>query len=163
MYIFFQIIRLVSKAEKSLTDHTEFIAAKEKVEEWLNRAHGTVQDCIGEGDLGWVKDKLQTVNLVSSRITEGTRSILLNLILLFHLLLNYLGSNTLILNFHLTQYPTSPSITFNHLLFDLPTFIFIIIFTFSDFSVLMTCANHLSIFSLTLSIIEAMSMIPLIR
>jgi len=63
--------RLVSKAEKSLTDHTEFIAAKEKVEEWLNRAHGTVQDCIGEGDLGWIKDKLQTVNLVSSRITEG--------------------------------------------------------------------------------------------
>jgi len=55
-----------------LTDHTEFIAAKEKVEEWLNRAHGTVQDCIGEGDLDWVKDKLQTVNLVSSRITEGT-------------------------------------------------------------------------------------------
>lgn len=54
-----------------MTDHTEFIAAKEKVEEWLNRAHGTVQDCIGEGDLGWVKDKLQTVNLVSSRITEG--------------------------------------------------------------------------------------------
>lgn len=64
--------RLVSKAEKSLTDHTEFIAAKEKVEEWLNRAHGTVQDCIGEGDLDWVKDKLQTVHLVSSRITEGT-------------------------------------------------------------------------------------------
>lgn len=54
-----------------MTDHTEFIAAKQKVEEWLNRAHGTVQDCIGEGDLAWVKDKLQTVNLVSSRITEG--------------------------------------------------------------------------------------------
>lgn len=69
-YIFY-VYRLVSKAEKSLTDHTEFIAAKEKVEEWLNRAHGTVQDCIGEGDLCWVKDKLQTVNLVSSRITEG--------------------------------------------------------------------------------------------
>lgn len=73
MFFNFAINSLVSKAEKSLTDHTEFIAAKEKVEEWLNCAHGTVQDCIGEGDLCWIKDKLQTVNLVSSRITEGIK------------------------------------------------------------------------------------------
>lgn len=76
LFIFVLFHRLVSKAEKNLTDHTEFIAAKEKVEEWLNRAHGTVQDCIGEGDLSWVKDKLQTVNLVSSRITEGINKLL---------------------------------------------------------------------------------------
>lgn len=79
IYVWHHFYRLVSKAEKSLTDHTEFIAAKEKIEEWLNRAHGTVQDCIGEGDLGWVKDKLQTVNLVSSRITEGNIELILEI------------------------------------------------------------------------------------
>ncbi|XP_075225316.1 muscle-specific protein 300 kDa isoform X2 [Lycorma delicatula] len=62
---------LVSCVEKNLSDHTEFINAKEEYERWLQRAHGTVKDCIGAGDLAWTKDKLETIKLVATRMTEG--------------------------------------------------------------------------------------------
>ena len=32
-------------AQKTLTDHTEFITSKAEFEEWLGRAQGTVNDC----------------------------------------------------------------------------------------------------------------------
>lgn len=62
---------LVSKIEKNLSDHTEFLKAKEILEKWLFTAHGTVQDCIGMGDDKYIKDKLETIRLVSTRMTEG--------------------------------------------------------------------------------------------
>lgn len=62
---------LVSKIEKNLSDHTEFIKAKKELESWLYTAHGTVQDCIGVGDENSIKDKLETIRLVSLRMTEG--------------------------------------------------------------------------------------------
>ncbi|XP_046474495.1 muscle-specific protein 300 kDa isoform X6 [Neodiprion pinetum] len=62
---------LVSKVEKNLSDHTEFLKAKKELEEWLHTAHGSVQDCIGVGDIEWAKDKLETTRVVATRITEG--------------------------------------------------------------------------------------------
>lgn len=62
---------LVSKIEKNLSDHTEFLKAKENLQNWLFTAHGTVQDCIGMGDEKYIKDKLETIRLVSTRMTEG--------------------------------------------------------------------------------------------
>jgi nesprin-1 len=49
--------------EKNLSDHTEFIKAKEEFDAWLMRAHGTVQDCIGIGDEASTEDKLETVRV----------------------------------------------------------------------------------------------------
>ncbi|KAL4710682.1 hypothetical protein ACJJTC_003318, partial [Scirpophaga incertulas] len=62
---------LVSNGEKNLSDHTEFIKAKEDLQKWLETAHGTVQDSIGVGDIDATKDKLETIKLVSNRMTEG--------------------------------------------------------------------------------------------
>lgn len=57
---------LVSRVEKNLSDHTEFLKAKEKLESWLYTAHGSVQDCIGVGDEASTKDKLETIRVSSS-------------------------------------------------------------------------------------------------
>lgn len=62
---------LVSLVEKNLSDHTEFIKAKKELEQWLYTAHGSIQDCIGVGDEDHTKDKLETIRLVSTRMTEG--------------------------------------------------------------------------------------------
>ncbi|KAL0110413.1 hypothetical protein PUN28_013801 [Cardiocondyla obscurior] len=62
---------LVSRVEKSLADHTEFLKAKKEMEDWLRTAHGSVEDCIGVGDIAWAKDKLETLKLVATRMTEG--------------------------------------------------------------------------------------------
>ncbi|XP_071454288.1 muscle-specific protein 300 kDa-like [Hetaerina americana] len=62
---------LVSRVEKNLSDLTEFIKAKEEFDLWLKRAHGTVQDCIGVGDEESANDKLETIRLVSTRMSEG--------------------------------------------------------------------------------------------
>lgn len=61
----------MSRVEKNLSDHTEFLKARQEVEDWLSRAHGTVKDCVGSGDLAWARDKLDTIKLVATRITEG--------------------------------------------------------------------------------------------
>ncbi|KPJ06864.1 Nesprin-1 [Papilio machaon] len=66
-----KIQSLVSNGEKNLSDHTEFIKAKNELQQWLETAHGTVQDSIGVGDIETTKDKLETVKLVSNRMTEG--------------------------------------------------------------------------------------------
>lgn len=70
--IHFALYSLVARVEKNLSDHTEFVKAKEELESWLQTAHGTVKDCIGSGDLDWAKDKLDTIKLVATRMTEGT-------------------------------------------------------------------------------------------
>ncbi|XP_014483634.1 PREDICTED: nesprin-1 isoform X6 [Dinoponera quadriceps] len=62
---------LVSKVEKNLLDHTEFLKAKKEMEDWLRTAHGSVEDCIGVGDAVWARDKLETLRLVATRVTEG--------------------------------------------------------------------------------------------
>ncbi|KAF3420921.1 hypothetical protein E2986_09204 [Frieseomelitta varia] len=62
---------LVSRVEKNLSDHTEFLKAKKEMEDWLRIARGSVQDCMGVGDAEWAKDKLETIKIVATRITEG--------------------------------------------------------------------------------------------
>lgn len=54
---------LLSKIEKNLSDHTEFLKAKKELEAWLATAHGSVQDCVGVGDVDWAKDKLETLKV----------------------------------------------------------------------------------------------------
>ena len=62
---------LVSRAQKNLSDYTEFVKAKAELESWLQRSHGTVQSCRGVGDQAWLRDKMDTVQLVTNRMTEG--------------------------------------------------------------------------------------------
>ncbi|XP_063222936.1 muscle-specific protein 300 kDa isoform X4 [Bacillus rossius redtenbacheri] len=62
---------LVLRVEKNLSDHTEFVKAKEEFDSWLKRAHGTVKDCEGVSDEATTKDKLETIRLVATRMTEG--------------------------------------------------------------------------------------------
>lgn len=62
---------LISKIEKNLSDHTEFMNVKDEFEEWINKARGNIQDCIGDGDLPWIDDKLLIVKNVSEKMTEG--------------------------------------------------------------------------------------------
>jgi len=54
-----------------LSDHTDFVKEKHELEEWLNRAEGTLQDCAGFGDETSTREKLDTVKIVSTRMTEG--------------------------------------------------------------------------------------------
>ncbi|KAF2357498.1 Spectrin repeat [Trinorchestia longiramus] len=63
---------LVMVAQKTLTDHTEFVTAREEVEAWLNRSHGTVAECQDDtGSEQEVREKLETLKTVSTRATEG--------------------------------------------------------------------------------------------
>ncbi|KAK3865215.1 hypothetical protein Pcinc_029165 [Petrolisthes cinctipes] len=63
---------LVVIAQKTLTDHTEFVTAKTEFEEWLQRSQGTVTDCQDDsGSEAEVRDKLDTLKLVSTRLSEG--------------------------------------------------------------------------------------------
>lgn len=54
----------MSKVQKNLSDHTEFMNAKEEFEVWLKRAQGTVQSCEGVGDEAATKDKLETIRVI---------------------------------------------------------------------------------------------------
>lgn len=60
--------------EKNLSDQTEFLAKKEEVETWLQKAHGTIQDCAGDGSKEVLKERLDTVNMVAERMSEGELS-----------------------------------------------------------------------------------------
>lgn len=62
---------LVSKIEKNLTDHTEFINTKAELEQWLQNAHTAVQDCVGASDEGAIKEKLGVISNVSATMGEG--------------------------------------------------------------------------------------------
>lgn len=62
---------LVSKIEKNISDHSEFTKAKDGLQDWIKRAREDIQDCVGEGDLPCIKNKLKTINVVSERMSEG--------------------------------------------------------------------------------------------
>ncbi|KAL7297367.1 hypothetical protein TKK_0009753 [Trichogramma kaykai] len=64
---------LVSKVEKNLSDHTEFLKAKKELGDWLWTAHNSVQDCVGVGDVNWAKDKLGITKDVVRKIGEGSQ------------------------------------------------------------------------------------------
>ncbi|XP_064211053.1 muscle-specific protein 300 kDa isoform X18 [Tribolium castaneum] len=62
---------LVSKIEKNLSDHTEFLKVKKELETWLHSAHKSVQDCIGVGDEDTIREKLETIRVISAKTPEG--------------------------------------------------------------------------------------------
>ena len=63
---------LVSRAEQCMSDHTDFNKAKEEFDEWYHIAYGTVQDsCNPNGTAQAVKQRLDLIKSVSSRMTEG--------------------------------------------------------------------------------------------
>ena len=63
---------LLSRLEKTRTDHTDFVTAKNDFAGWLERAQGTVQDCSGPaGNHVAAKEKYELVRSVASRLTEG--------------------------------------------------------------------------------------------
>lgn len=63
MSLLTEVQGLVSKVEKNLADHTEFLKAKKEMEDWLRTAYGSVEDCVGVGDTTWAKDKLETLKV----------------------------------------------------------------------------------------------------
>lgn len=63
---------LLSRLEKTMTDHTDFMQAKDNFTSWLERAQGTVHDCSGHhGDEEAAREKYELVRTVASRLTEG--------------------------------------------------------------------------------------------
>lgn len=62
---------MVSKIEKNISDHSEFMKAKEELEKWIKNARESVQECVGEGDLPWIQNKVQALNKVAERMPEG--------------------------------------------------------------------------------------------
>lgn len=58
-----------------MSDHSEFMKAKDEFIQWMKRTSESVQECVGNGDLEWLNDKLKTLNLVAERMTEGKRII----------------------------------------------------------------------------------------
>lgn len=57
------IIGLVSKVEKNLSDHTEFLNYKNEMDKWLAKANDILDDCGGIGDAQQTQQKLDTVNV----------------------------------------------------------------------------------------------------
>lgn len=71
MKILSLVFRLVSFVEKNLSDHTEFLNEKTKLETWLQSAHQSAADCAGYGDVPWLRSKIGKINTVSSSIADG--------------------------------------------------------------------------------------------
>lgn len=57
------LIGLVSKVEKNLSDHTEFLSYKNEMDKWLANANETLDDCGGIGDAQQTQQKLDAVNV----------------------------------------------------------------------------------------------------
>ncbi|XP_066158002.1 muscle-specific protein 300 kDa isoform X10 [Euwallacea fornicatus] len=64
---------LVSKVEKNLSDHTEFLNAKIALDEWLQAKHAILQQCVDIGSESDVKAKLIKVQLLSASLDEGQK------------------------------------------------------------------------------------------
>ncbi|KAF7272974.1 hypothetical protein GWI33_014281 [Rhynchophorus ferrugineus] len=64
---------LVSKVEKNLSDHTDFLKARDLLENWLNAKHAAVQDCVVTGSEADIRKKLETVNNIIANIDEGQK------------------------------------------------------------------------------------------
>lgn len=61
--VFFIFLGLVSKVEKNLSDHTEFLNYKNEMDKWLANANDILDDCGGIGDVQQTQQKLDTVNV----------------------------------------------------------------------------------------------------
>lgn len=65
------IAGLVSKVEKNLSDHTEFLNYKNEMDKWLAAANNTLDDCSGVGDVHETQRQVDAVNALANRIPEG--------------------------------------------------------------------------------------------
>lgn len=54
---------LMTKVEKSLSDHTEFLKCKKHLEEWLHDAHFIIQNCSTLSDEDNTKQQLTQINV----------------------------------------------------------------------------------------------------
>lgn len=54
---------LVSKVEKNLSDHTEFLNYKNEMEKWLASANESLDDCSGVGDVHETQRQVDSVNV----------------------------------------------------------------------------------------------------
>lgn len=54
---------LVSKIEKNLSDHTEFLNYKKEMDAWIEKAQDILSDCSTDGDSAIIAQKLDTVNV----------------------------------------------------------------------------------------------------
>lgn len=63
---------LIAKNQKSLSDHTEFLRAKEAMEKWLTDVTNTLTSCESEGgDEESMKRNYETLQSIAARMTEG--------------------------------------------------------------------------------------------
>lgn len=63
MATYFIFIGLVSKIEKSITDHTEFLNYKNEMDNWLTNANKTLDECTGIGDENETRQKLHAITV----------------------------------------------------------------------------------------------------
>ena len=61
--IYLCIQALLSRTQKKLADHTEFLKAKKEIEDWLARAEGTLQDCSGLADEAVMRENYETIQV----------------------------------------------------------------------------------------------------
>ena len=54
---------LVSKVEKNLSDHTEYLKAKNDLEDWLQATQCIINGCMGVGDISWAKNALENTKV----------------------------------------------------------------------------------------------------
>ena len=54
---------LVSKVEKNLSDHTEFLNYKNEMDKWLANANEVLFKCGGIGDVKQTQQKLDTITV----------------------------------------------------------------------------------------------------
>ncbi|XP_060527804.1 muscle-specific protein 300 kDa isoform X12 [Cylas formicarius] len=64
---------LVSRMEKNLIDHTEFMDIKSELENWLRGNDDTVQQCIGLGDENDIRQKLDKIRFISANLGDGQK------------------------------------------------------------------------------------------
>ncbi|XP_037820489.1 nesprin-1-like, partial [Lucilia sericata] len=62
---------LVSKIEKNLSDHTEFLNYKNEMDAWIEKAQQVLDSCNGDDDVQKLAQQIETVNSLSLRLPEG--------------------------------------------------------------------------------------------
>ena len=70
--LYTQMQSIVNRAEQGMSDHTDFNKSKVEFDEWFTIANGTIQDNANtQGSVQDLKQRLENVRGVSSRLTEG--------------------------------------------------------------------------------------------
>lgn len=54
---------LVSKIEKNLSDHTEFLNYKNEMDAWIEKAQQVLDSCNGDDDIQKLAQQIETINV----------------------------------------------------------------------------------------------------